>query len=223
MQLQDIVPWGRSFEEYRDMFLLTDADLQKAVLGCGDGPAAFNAQLTKVGGNVISADPIYRFSTREIHSRVRGVCPEIVREVSKNFDDYIWESIHDINHLVQVRMEAMARFFDDYEKGKQAGRYINASLPELPFGDNAFDIALCSHYLFLYSDHVSLEQHILSMKELCRVAHEVRVYPLVTLDGSRSQHVSPIIESLAVDGVDVSFQKVRYRFQKGADEMLVVK
>lgn len=109
---------------------------------------------------------------------MRGVCPEIVREVSKNFDDYIWESIHDINHLVQVRMEAMARFFDDYEKGKQAGRYINASLPELPFGDNAFDIALCSHYLFLYSDHVSLEQHILSMKELCRVAHEVRVYPL---------------------------------------------
>lgn len=61
------------------------------------------------------------------------------------------------------------------------------------------------------------------MKELCRVAHEVRIYPLVTLDGSRSQYVSPIIESLAADGVDVSFQKVRYRFQKGAGEMLVVK
>ena len=87
MQLQDIVPWGCSFEEYRDMFLLTDADLQKAVLRCGDGPAAFNAQLTKVGGNVISADPIYRFSTQEIRSRVRDVCLEIVCEVSKNFDE----------------------------------------------------------------------------------------------------------------------------------------
>ncbi|MCG8344137.1 MAG: SAM-dependent methyltransferase [Chlorobiales bacterium] len=223
MKLKDIVPWGRSFEEYRDMFLLTGADLQKTILGCGDGPASFNAGLTKSGGKVVSADPVYRFTTDEIRSRVRDVYPEIMSEVSKNPDEYVWDSIRDVRHLGQVRTEAMELFFDDYEQGKKAGRYIDASLPELPFEDKIFHLALCSHYLFLYSEHVSLEQHILSMKELCRVANEVRVYPLVTLDGKRSEYINPVVSELRNDGLDVSFQKVRYRFQKGADEMVVAK
>lgn len=223
MQLQDIVPWGRSFEEYRDMFLLTDADLQKTLLGCGDGPASFNAELTKAGGKVVSADPVYRFTAAEIRSRVREVYPEIMSEVSKNPDDYVWDSIRNVRHLGRVRMEAMERFFDDYEQGKQTGRYINASLPELPFEDNTFDLAICSHYLFLYSEHVSLEQHILSVKELCRVANEVRVYPLVTLEGKPSGHLDSVVADLQNVGMDVSFHRVRYRFQNGAEEMLVAK
>ena len=223
MELKNVVPWGRSFDEYRDMFMLTDADLQETILGCGDGPASFNAELTKAGGSVVSADPVYRFTVAEIRSRVREVCPEIMSEVSKNLDDYVWESIRDIEHLGKVRMEAMELFFNDYEQGKQAGRYIDASLPELPFENNAFDLALCSHYLFLYSDHVSLQEHILSMKELCRVANEVRVYPLVTLEGKPSGHLDSVVAELQNVGVDVSFQKVRYCFQKGAEEMLVVK
>ena len=41
--LDQVVPWGRSFDEYRRMFALTDADLSRVILGCGDGPASFNA------------------------------------------------------------------------------------------------------------------------------------------------------------------------------------
>lgn len=222
MKLKEIVPWGRSLREYRDMFLLTGDDLQKRILGCGDGPASFNAELTEAGGSAVSVDPVYRFGVEDIRSRVREVCPDIVSEVSKNPDDYVWEQIRDMDHLVQVRMEAMERFFGDYEQGRREGRYVDASLPELPFGDRAFDLALCSHYLFLYSDHETLEQHVLAMKELCRVAREVRVYPLVTLAGRRSPHLDPVVRELESGGLDVSFRKVRYRFQKGAEEMLVI-
>ena len=223
MQLQDIVPWGRSFEEYRDMFLLTDTDLQKSILGCGDGPAAFNAELTKAGGKVVSVDPVYRFTVEEIRSRVREVYPEIMSEVSKKPDDYVWDSIRDIDHLVKVRMDAMELFFADFEQGKQDNRYLDASVSELPCNDKAFDLALCSHYLFLYSGHISLEQHMLSMKELCRVANEVRVYPLVTLEGELSPYLDPVVSELRNDGLDVSFHKAKYRFQKGAEEMMVAK
>ncbi|MBL6957135.1 MAG: class I SAM-dependent methyltransferase [Chlorobium phaeobacteroides] len=223
MRLKEIVPWGRSFREYRDMFLLTDDDLQKTILGCGDGPAAFNAELTQAGGTVVSVDPVYRFTVDQIRSRVGEVYPEIMSEVLKNPDDYLWDSIRDVRHLAQVRMDAMEQFFDDCEQGKKAGRYINASLPQLPFKDSAFDLALCSHYLFLYSDHVSLEQHISSMKELCRVAYEVRIYPLVTLAGKRSPHLDPVVSELRNDGFEVSFHKAKYRFQRGAEEMVVVR
>ena len=44
-KLDQIVPWGRSFDEYVRMFGLTDLDLGKTILGCGDGPASFNATM----------------------------------------------------------------------------------------------------------------------------------------------------------------------------------
>ena len=36
--LDKVVPWGRSFDEYRRMFALTEIDLRRTIVGCGDGP-----------------------------------------------------------------------------------------------------------------------------------------------------------------------------------------
>jgi hypothetical protein len=47
--LDEVVPWGRSFDEYVAMFHLTAEDLEKRILGCGDGPAGFNAVMRKLG------------------------------------------------------------------------------------------------------------------------------------------------------------------------------
>jgi hypothetical protein len=47
--LDQIVPWGRSFDEYVRMFSLTPDDLDKNILGCGDGPASFNAAIRCCG------------------------------------------------------------------------------------------------------------------------------------------------------------------------------
>ena len=44
--LENVVPWGRSYDEYVSMFDLTEVDLGLRLLGCGDGPAGFNAALT---------------------------------------------------------------------------------------------------------------------------------------------------------------------------------
>ena len=45
--LDQVVPWGRSFDEYRAMFAMTDMDLTGRILGCGDGPASFNREATR--------------------------------------------------------------------------------------------------------------------------------------------------------------------------------
>ena len=179
MELLKVVPWGRSLNEYRDMFCLSELDFSKQILGCGDGPACFNAEWSRIGGSVISVDPIYEFNVAEIRSRIDEVYPQIIDQVSKNKNDFVWKNIVNVDELGKVRMDAMTIFLNDYEEGRKSGRYIAASLPRLPFEDNAFDLALCSHYLFLYSEHVSQEQHLLSMKELCRVASEVRIYCLL--------------------------------------------
>jgi len=46
-------------------------------------------------------------------------------------------------------MAAMQEFLADYRAGGREGRYMAATLPHLPFADGAFDLALCSHLLFL--------------------------------------------------------------------------
>ena len=59
--LEQIVPWGRSLDEYVRMFSLTDEDLNLKILGCGDGPASFNSVMHKNGKRVISIDPYRLF------------------------------------------------------------------------------------------------------------------------------------------------------------------
>ena len=50
--LDTVVPWGRSFDEYRRMFALGEAELRRRILGVADGPASFNAQATAGGLSV---------------------------------------------------------------------------------------------------------------------------------------------------------------------------
>ena len=222
MELKGVVPWGRSFVEYRDIFSLTESDLNKTILGCGDGPASFNAELTARGGNVVSIDPSYQFDAKSLQARIADVYDEIMTQVDANKEKFIWKSIPSLDVLGKIRMDAMNKFLSDYDKGKKSGRYICESLPKLSFEDKQFDLALCSHYLFLYSDHVCLEQHIASIIELCRVAKEVRIYPLLSLKGETSPYLEAVILELSKMKLTTSLVDVTYQFQKGATQMLVV-
>jgi ubiquinone/menaquinone biosynthesis C-methylase UbiE len=114
----------------------------------------------------------------------------------------------------------MQTFVADYEMGKQQGRYIMAELPTLPFADKTFDLALCSQFLFLYSDNLSLEFHREAIETLCRVAAEVRIFPLLTYNATRSPYVDPVMDGLKQAGYNVTIERVPYEFQRGGNEMM---
>ena len=147
--LNQVVPWGRSFDEYRRMFDLTEDDLNRFIIGCGDGPASFNAEASHRGKRVISCDPLYRFEKTQIQERVAATFEQIIEQTRRNTHEFVWEDgIRTVEELGRVRMSAMQAFLDDYELGKAQARYLDAELPTLPFADAAFDLALCSHFLF---------------------------------------------------------------------------
>ncbi len=223
MDLQNAVLWGRSLAEYRDIFSLTEADLQKKIIGCSDGPASFNCELTKRDGDVTSIDPVYHFTKEQIKNRIAQVYHEIIPQMETNRDAFLWSSIKSVKELGEIRMNAMNSFLEDYEAGKSSGRYVDGSLPTLPFGSEEFDLALCSHFLFLYSEQFSTEFHISAVKELCRVAKEVRIYPLIDLKNRHSEHLDSVISWAKQSGYSVETIDVTYRFQKGAEKMLVLK
>lgn len=90
----------------------------------------------------------------------------------------------------------------------------------MPFDDGAFDLALVSHLLFSYSEHLGADGHRNGLIEMMRVAHEVRIYPLVTLSGESSPYVEPAIAKAEGAGWQAEVIPVDYAFQRGADRML---
>jgi hypothetical protein len=218
--LNEVVPWGRSFDEYERMFGLTKADLGLKIVDCGGGPASFNAGATRRGAQVISCDPIYRWDADQIRERIASTYDTILEQTRRNRDGFVWDSIRSVDELGEVRMAAMTDFLDDYEAGRAGGRYIDSQLPLLPFSNASFDLALCSHFLFLYTSQLGERFHRAAIREMCRVATEVRIFPLLDLGGKRSPYVDPLVDEFRASGFEVSLQIVPYQFQRGGNEMM---
>jgi hypothetical protein len=221
--LDEIVPWGRSFDEYRRMFALTNDDLQGRILGCGDGPAAFNAEATRRGVHITSCDPLYNFSVEQIRQRIAATAEDVIEQTRRNRDDFVWDEITSVEHLHKLRMAAMEEFLADYEAGRNEGRYVPAGVPSLPFGARAFDLAICSHFLFLYSDQLGQQFHEDAIVELCRVADEVRIFPLLALGGAQSSYVASTTAKLQDLRCVVTIEPVAYEFQRGGNEMMRIR
>jgi hypothetical protein len=124
MKLEQVVPWGRSLAEYRAMFSLSEADLQRRILGCGDGPASFNAEMTASGRpTVTSVDPLYAFEAADIARRLTEAERLVMAEVRTHAAEFKWSWFEDPEALLRARKQAMAVFLEDYERGKRQRRY----------------------------------------------------------------------------------------------------
>ncbi len=223
MNLEKVVPWGRSKREYEGMFHLSDYASGRPILGCGDGPASFNAEMLAAGRRVVSCDPIYTFTAVEILSQFYAVKADIIQQMRATPEKWVWRYHSGLDDLLASRIETIERFAADYEAGKSDGRYISAELPVLPFSAHEFGLALCSHFLFLYSDHFSEAFHLESVKELCRVADEVRIFPILSLNQTVSPHLRAVLECVRQLGYVAEIVEVDYEQQRGGNQMLKIK
>ncbi len=209
--------------EYRSMFALDDEALSVSILGCGDGPASFNAEATRRGWRVTSVDPIYQFTRSSIEQRIAEVRVDIMAQLRESEGDYVWRNIESPDQLESMRLTAMDDFLSDFDMGLAQERYVVGSVPDLPFRDNAFDLALCSHFLFLYSQQFGYDEHLQSVLELVRVAKQVRIFPLSSMhDLKASVHLAPILSELRNRGFQSDIVSVDYEFMRGATEMLTI-
>ena len=220
LRYESVVPWGRSFDEYCRMFGLSERELGMRILGCGDGPASFNAEMRRRGRRVVSCDPLYQFTAAQIAARIDATYDTVMNQTRANQDRFVWRAIPSPDELGRVRMSAMRDFLDDYGQAHHDGRYVAAELPALPFQDASFDLALCSHFLFLYTDNLSLEFHAQAVEAMRRVAGEVRIFPLLTYNADVSPYVQPVAERLRAIGRRVFIEPAPYEFQRGGNQMM---
>lgn len=222
MKLEKVVPFGRSFNEYKLMFDLSPEDLQQRILGVGDGPASFNTEGTEQGHSIISIDPIYQFSGEEIKQRFDTVVDNIINQIINTPNNWVWSYHKNPQELKASRIKTTETFVRDYDRGKQEGRYLTQELPSLNFSDRSFDLALCSHFLFLYSAQYDYEFHLAAIKEMVRVSKEVRIFPLLNLMQEVSPYLDNIVEYFAGLGYYTKVAKVPYELQPGGNKMLKI-
>jgi hypothetical protein len=223
MQLDQVVPWGRSLAEYMRMFRLEEQDLAGRILGAGDGPASFNADMHRRGRRVVSCDPIYAFQPEDIDGRIAATYETVLAETLRHREDYIWDEIPSVEEIGRVRMASMREFLMDYRIGRHEGRYVAASLPYLPFAAGTFDLALCSHLLFLYTAQLDEDLHVRSVLELGRVAREVRIFPILDLQRRPSAHLPAVMRACEAADWHAAIEKVPYEFQRGGNRMLRIR
>lgn len=223
MQLEKVVPFGRSLDEYVSMFSLSAEDLSRSIIGVGDGPASFNAEMCALQRRIVSVDPLYALPAGQIEQRFGAVIDDIIMQIKATPGDWVWSWHRSAEYLRQHRLEVFQRFIKDYDNGRADGRYVAGELPALPFDNGQFELGLCSHFLFLYSAQLSYEFHLAAILEMLRVAQEVRIFPLLTLMLEKSAYIAPLLAELPGRGYLLTIEKVAYELQKGGNEMLCIR
>jgi hypothetical protein len=75
----------------------------------------------------------------------------------------------------------------------------------------------------MYADRLDYDFHISTITELLRASKkEIRLFPLVDLEGKRYRHLDEIRQYLHDKGYTTEETKVPYEFQRNANSMLKI-
>jgi hypothetical protein len=223
LDLERIIFIGRTFEEYMDMFSLSMEELKgKKILDCPAGACSFTALGNKLGLDVTACDIAYYHSVEDLELKGLQDIEHAMEQMEKAKNNYIWDYFKDVEGLKKHRLSALKDCVNDMRESNE--RYIPVALPSLPFKDEEFDVILSAHFLFMYADRLDYPFHITTLNELLRVSkEEIRIFPLVDLEGKRYEHLDNLVNYLTENGCTVEEVKVPYEFQKNANSMLKIK
>jgi hypothetical protein len=220
--MRKLVLWGHHVDEYMEMFDLSSENMATNLLEYGCGPSAVNVELTKQGQKIVSCDPLFTLDKDTLYSKVSLIFSDMEARVLRDQKDFDFSRYGSPELLMDERQEGMAKFFADYEQGKKEGRYIGISEYLLPFRDFSIDFALSAHYLFADLDDQDVDFHLQVIKELARVAKEVRIFPLIDRHNQPSPFLGPVLLGLQQDNYGVEVREVPYHLQPGGNAMLRV-
>lgn len=209
---------GFGLSDYQKMFNLEDEQLNMHILDCRGGASAFAAQMHKMGKQVIATDPIYAHDFQTLEALIDKSQADI-KQTLANQQTQEKLKTPQIDAFLNEHKTYAKDFLEDFKVGKQAGRYVAQSLPQLSFKQEAFDLALVCHFLFTYPE-LDVAFHLQAIEELLRVANEVRIFPLVTQSGELSPIVGDVIAAAQIQNFGAELKEVDYHLQAKGNAML---
>lgn len=222
IQLDRVVFFGRTLSEYVKFFDLDLYQWQKCkILDCPAGAASFVAEVHQLGIEAVACDLLFNLDESTLKAKGQADLAHVMERLADVTHNYNWDFYQSIEKLNKCRQIALDKFLADYPNGRQTGRYIQASLPKLPFSDRSFDLVLSGHFLFLYNDCFDYSFHWQTILELYRVcSQEVRIYPLQGKDAQVYPLLNDLINDLNHQGISAEIVNVPWQFLKGSNQML---
>lgn len=215
--------WSHSLKNYVLMFDLNTSEFCQPILDMAAGASTFNIEMTNQGYKVISCDPIYKTPPENITETVNHLIDHLASKIEQTQDRYQWGLQYRNPAELERQQRDMAEIFiRDYAKGLKEKRYVSDSLPTLSFEDYQFHYALCANFIFdgHYANDVNFQ--LQSLREMARVAREVRIFPLLDPAGNISANLGPILAQLQLEGYGVEIRQVPYQLLKKGNAMLRV-
>jgi hypothetical protein len=113
--LGDLAVTPRPLAAYRDMFLLTDAELGAGpILDCPAGASPFGAQARALGGEVTGVDPAYHRPVRELVERARADVRRVVAWQRANAAGFDWSYLGSPDAVERLWEDAVDEFAADF-------------------------------------------------------------------------------------------------------------
>lgn len=224
LELPSVSFFGRSLDEYAQFFDLDVAALRgRAVLDVAAGPSSFTAEACRKGVDAVAVDPLYGCTPDALTTHVQLDYAKMGAQMRAKPGLFRLRSFRSIDAAETDRRAAAQRFLTDYDAHFVHGRYVGGALPRLPFLDEAFDLVLCAHLLFVYSARFDFAWHLAACVELARVsAGEVRIHPVCGADGRPYPELPRLRKELLTHGVTSEVVKIDYEFFVGSGTMLVL-
>lgn len=219
---EDILPaWIHGLEEYQQIFDLTDADWQKSMLDFPGSISCFNADVHTYAPHVVSADAIYDKSPQDMKVYAEMRLDREKQRLIEQADQLLQKGQAGVEAILSMWSSNKEKFIADYADGKKAGRYQHVLMPELPFERHQFDLALCSDYVFNRSAQNDCQPADV-IRALCRVAAEVRIFPLFNERGEIADSLGPVMLELQQNHYGIEIREVKFQNLKGGNAMLRV-
>jgi hypothetical protein len=223
LEIEGIAFIGRTFDEYKSMFDLSEQLLGKGpILDCAAGPSSFTAEACSRGYDVTAVDLLYGLDKEKLEARSH----EDIKYIFTRFDEvshlYRLTYYKSKEDVINRRKKALDLFVRDFHENNV--RYRKVELPGLPFPDNRFFLVFCSHFLFLYNDRLDVDFHLNCLTEFTRVCSgEIRIYPLYGLDARPCPYLDEVRRHLDDNKIYAEIVTVPFEFQAGSNEMMIIK
>lgn len=162
------------------MFELKINQLPKKTLFVPSGLTSIGAELAQAKHEAVCADVIYGLGSFELEKRILDLMRDASLDCERRGGD---------PEIISLWQGVVNAFWADFQAGKNAGRYVGFSdILNLPFRDGEFDLACCAGVLI--EDQTAMLNLI---KELLRVAHEVRIFPELLIGENVKQNLALVL------------------------------
>lgn len=234
-QLEKVYFFGRTFDEYIQMFNLNLLQMKhQRILDCAAGPASFAAEANWKGLDVVACDPMYDKDSEEVVRIAQNDIECAMHEAARCRDRFCRDNEQEDIEFTAQKLRALLHFAQDYQCESSRDRYVQAFLPNLPFQNDEFDMALCSYLLFFYSDirdggvmpnnKLDYDFHLHSVRELLRVVKkEVRIFPLVSPNSVQHPYLIRLLDDLSKMNVNCDIVPTEFKDVVNGNEMLVIR